>query len=109
VIDLYDAIRKVELHCHVEGTVRPTTVIESMRNGGGSRRSTRTTRALTDLVPGMEYRTVVVAQRLSFDEVAAVALDGIEASWLDEGEKRALRTDFEATLEGRPPAGRHAA
>ena len=58
---------------------------------------------MTDLDLGKEYRTVAVAQRLSFDEVAAVALDGIEASWLDEGEKRALRTDFEATLKGLRP------
>jgi hypothetical protein len=27
-----------------------------------------------------------------------VALDGVEASWLDDGEKRALRADFEREI-----------
>ena len=32
--DLYDAIPKVELHCHVEGTVRAGTVLELARKAG---------------------------------------------------------------------------
>jgi len=53
---------------------------------------------MIDLDLGKEYRSVAAAQRLSFDEVAAVALDGVEASWLEGPEKAALRADFEARL-----------
>jgi adenosine deaminase len=54
--------------------------------------------AMTDLDLGREYRSVAAAQRLSFDEMAAVALDGVEACWLDESDKRLLRGSFEAEL-----------
>jgi adenosine deaminase len=53
---------------------------------------------MTDLDLGKEYRTVAAAQGLSFDEIAAVALDAVEACWLGEADKRALRAEFEAML-----------
>lgn len=59
---------------------------------------------MTDLDLGVEYRTVAEAQGFSFDEIAAVALDGIEASWLDAVDRRTLRAEFEATLAGLRPA-----
>ena len=53
---------------------------------------------MTDLDLGKEYRTLAAAQRLSFDEVAAAALDGVEACWLEGPDKAALRAGFETRL-----------
>lgn len=53
---------------------------------------------MADLDLGKEYRTVAAAQRMPFDEIAAVAVDGIEASWLDAGEQRSLRAEFDAAI-----------
>ena len=55
--------------------------------------------AMTDLDLGKEYRSVAEALDLSFDDMAAVALDGVEAAWLDEGEKRSLRAGFEREID----------
>jgi adenosine deaminase len=60
--------------------------------------------AMTDLDLGKEYRTVAGALGMPFDEVAAVALDGVEASWLPDGEKRAMRSSFENELAALRPA-----
>ncbi|MGF7236636.1 MAG: adenosine deaminase [Frankia sp.] len=52
--------------------------------------------ALTDIDLGYEYASVAAAFDYSFDEMVAVAMDGVEASWLDDGGKAALRTTITA-------------
>jgi adenosine deaminase len=60
--------------------------------------------AMTDLDLGKEYRTVARALAMPWSEVEAVALDGVEATWLDDGEKAALRRSFERDLARLRPA-----
>jgi adenosine deaminase len=55
--------------------------------------------AMTDLDLGKEYRSVAEALGMSFEDVAAVALDGVEATWLDEDDKRRLRAAFERDID----------
>ena len=59
--------------------------------------------AMTDLDLGREYRSVAGALDLSFEDMAGVALDGVEACWLDEVDKRGLRRDFERELDALRP------
>jgi len=54
--------------------------------------------AMIGLDLGQEYRSVAAAQGLSFDDMRAVALDGVEASWLDESEKESMRAAFSEEL-----------
>ena len=54
--------------------------------------------AMTDLDLGKEYRSVAAALDMSFDDMTAVALDGVEAAWLDESDRSALRADFEREI-----------
>jgi adenosine deaminase len=59
--------------------------------------------ALTDLDLGYEYRSVAEAFGWSFDDMVAVSLDGVEATWLPADEKRALRNQVAgAAAELRP-------
>jgi len=61
--------------------------------------------AMTDLDLGREYRTVARELAMPWREVTAVALDSVEASWLDQGEKRRMREQFEAEIAAiEPPA-----
>ncbi len=55
--------------------------------------------AMTDLDLGKEYRSVAEALGFSFEDMAQVALDGVEATWLDEDEKGRMRQDFERDIE----------
>jgi adenosine deaminase len=60
--------------------------------------------AMTDLDLGKEYRTAAAAFEMTFDEMAAVALDGVEATWLSDTEKRSMRASFERELAALRPA-----
>ena len=60
--------------------------------------------AMTDLDLGKEYRSVAAALDMSFDDMAAVALDGVEAAWLDESDRRALRAGVRARDRGLRPS-----
>ena len=59
--------------------------------------------AMTDLNLGREYRSVAEALQMPWDEMVAVALDGVEATWLDDGEQRGLRASFEQEIAAIPP------
>jgi adenosine deaminase len=61
--------------------------------------------AMTDLDLGREYRSVASALEMGWDEMCGVALDGVEATWLDPDEKAALRAVFEAEIAQLDPPG----
>lgn len=54
--------------------------------------------AMEDLDLGLEYRRVAEAYDLNLAQMGRIAVDGIESTWLDESERRALRRDFEEVL-----------
>ena len=61
--------------------------------------------ALTDLDLGYEYRSVAGAFGWGWDDMVAIALDGVEATWLEPEAKDALRWRVEsARRELRPEA-----
>jgi adenosine deaminase len=51
--------------------------------------------ALTDLDLGKEYLSVQRAFGFSFGDMVRIALDGVDATWLDDGERQALRRRVE--------------
>jgi adenosine deaminase len=48
--------------------------------------------AMTDLDLGIEYRSVAAAFGWGWDDMVGIALDGVEACWLDEADKARLRS-----------------
>jgi adenosine deaminase len=46
--------------------------------------------ALTDLDLAREYATCARAWNWSWEQMVDIALDGVEATWLDDSDKRAL-------------------
>ena len=67
--------------------------------------------AMTDLDLGREYRSVAGALGFSDRAMADFALDGIEGSWLDDADRRSLRSTFDrdiaALLEQQPGGAAH--
>lgn len=61
--------------------------------------------AMSDLDLGKEYAAVARAFGWGFDEMVRVALDGIEACWLDESEKSGLRRQVAIYISTRAGAG----
>ena len=55
--------------------------------------------AMTDLDLGSEYRAVAEALGYTFDEMCEIAVDGIEATWLDPGEHASLRAAFRREID----------
>ena len=47
---------------------------------------------------GQEYRAIGEAYSLDVGELSAMAIGGIESTWLDDTDRRALRTEFERAL-----------
>jgi adenosine deaminase len=65
--------------------------------------------ALTNLDLGQEYRSVMGAFGYTFNDMTQIALDGVEATWLDDADKLALSRHIEdqaaklaASLDGDP-------
>lgn len=54
--------------------------------------------AMLDLDLGQEYRRVAEAFELGIDDLGRLAVEGIESTWLDETDRRALAAEFQAAL-----------
>ena len=54
--------------------------------------------AMTGTDLGQEYRTVAEALGFGYDEMCRMAVEGIDATWLGEAERRDLRRSFEDTI-----------
>jgi len=56
--------------------------------------------AMTELDLGREYSAVAAAFGYSFDDMVRIALDGVEASWLDPGSRATIRAYILDTAAG---------
>jgi adenosine deaminase len=54
--------------------------------------------AMTDLDLGREYRALAAGQGFDLATLARIAVEGIDSTWLDDGERAALRRAFEAEI-----------
>jgi adenosine deaminase len=55
--------------------------------------------AMMDLDLGREYRAVGEALGFDLDELARLAVDGIESTWLDQADRATMASEFEAALD----------
>ena len=55
--------------------------------------------AMMDLDLGREYGNVAGAYGLDLDELGRIAIEGIESTWLDDTDRKSLRSEFEAALQ----------
>jgi adenine deaminase len=60
--------------------------------------------ALTDLDLAQEYAAVATAFGYGWDEMVHIAVDGADASWLDEVERAALRDQVTVAARQLVPA-----
>ena len=63
--------------------------------------------AMIDLDLATEYAAIQAAYGYSWDDMVSIALDGVEATWLDDGDRTALRDrvlDAAARLRPAPAA-----
>jgi adenosine deaminase len=61
--------------------------------------------AMTGADLGREYREVAEALGYGFDEMCRIAVEGIEATWLDEAGRRDLRRSFDERIAQLPAEG----
>jgi adenosine deaminase len=54
--------------------------------------------AMTAADLGTEYRRLAEAQGYAFEEMCRIALEGVDATWLDDGEKTVLTRSFEREI-----------
>ncbi len=54
--------------------------------------------AMTNADLGTEYRSLATAMGYTFEEMCEIAIEGIDATWLDERDRRAMRSSFETEI-----------